>query len=503
MKGIQFEKTLPAVFLASTRPLRIAQIAPLYESVPPKLYGGTERVVAYLAEELVRRGHEVSLYASGDSTASVPLISGSPQSLRLSGLDHLGPVYHLPMLNDVYDKANRFDIIHSHIDCLGFPLARLAQVPTVSTMHGRLDLEEMVPIYRNYKDLPVVSISDDQRRPIPDMNWVRTIYHGLPRDILRFSPKAGDYLAFLGRISPEKRPDLAIEIARRTGVPLKIAAKVDRNDRDYFEAVIKPLLCTPGIEFIGEIRETEKQELLGGALALLFPVDWPEPFGLVMIEALACGTPVIARPFGSVPEVLRHGVTGFIGSSLDELVCSVNKISDISRQRCREEFETRFTSEVMAANYEHLYYHLAAMNRKRQRSAAWPKRPVTDAALARNASRQWHSTLNDGFNGKKSVGAPAGIQQLVSGNLMKQLDNDLVQNNSNLRNTDQTDKPVSHRRQKVSAKPSDNDSTEWNTTPAELYGCLCHKPDRTLSWNRVSCNTILKEVTKHGSMESF
>ncbi len=401
MRGIQFEKTLPAVFPASTRPLRIAQIAPLYESVPPKLYGGTERVVAYLAEELVRRGHEVSLYASGDSMASVPLIPGSPQSLRLSGLDHLGPLYHLPMLSDVYDNANRFDVIHSHIDCLSFPLARLAQVPTVSTMHGRVDLKEMLPIYRSYKDLPAVSISDDQRRAIPDLNWVRTIYHGLPRDLLRFSPKAGDYLAFLGRISPEKRPDLAIEIARRAGVPLKIAAKVDRNDHDYFATVIKPLLSSPGIEFIGEISETEKQQFLGGALALLFPVDWPEPFGLVMVEALACGTPVIARPFGSVPEVLRHGVTGFIGSTLEELVGSVNKIRDISRQRCREEFESRFISEVMAANYEQLYYHLAAMKWRSQR-AARSQRPGTDAVLGRYAARQWHPMV--GLNGTKKRG---------------------------------------------------------------------------------------------------
>jgi glycosyltransferase involved in cell wall biosynthesis len=404
MNGIQFEKTLPALFPASSRPLRIAQVAPLYESVPPKLYGGTERVVAYLAEELVRRGHEVWLYASGDSTINVPLIPGTPQSLRLKGLDHLGPVYHLPMLSEVYDNANRFDIIHSHLDCLSFPLVRLAPVPTVSTMHGRLDLKEMLPIYRSYKDLPVVSISDDQRRPIPDLNWVGTIHHGLPRDLLRFSPKPGDYLAFLGRISPEKRPDLAIEIARRTGVRLKIAAKVDRNDHDYFETVIKPLLSSPGIEFIGEVSETEKQEFLGGALALLFPVDWPEPFGLVMIEALACGTPVIARPFGSVPEVLRHGITGFLGGSLEELVGSVDKIGDISRQRCREEFETRFTSEVMAANYEHIYYHLAALNWRTQRRAPRSKCKVTDAALARYAAHQWHPTVYEGLNGQKERG---------------------------------------------------------------------------------------------------
>ncbi len=372
MNKIQYERTLAANFPASARPLRIAQLAPLYESVPPKLYGGTERVVSYLAEELLRRGHEVTLYASGDSTTSVPVVPGWPQSLRLSGLDHLGPLYHLPMLSDVYDNAGRFDIIHSHLDCLSFPLARQAQVPTVSTMHGRLDLKEMLPIYRSYKDLPLVSISDDQRRPIRELNWVRTIYHGLPRDLLRFRPKPNNYLAFLGRISPEKRPDLAIEIARRTGVPLKIAAKVDRVDYDYYETVIKPLLSSSDVEFVGEIGETEKQEFLGGAVALLFPVDWPEPFGLVMIEALACGTPVIARPCGSVPEVLRDGITGFLGRSIADLVTAVHKISDISRQQCREEFETRFTSEVMAANYEGVYYQLAANYWKRQRTSSWP-----------------------------------------------------------------------------------------------------------------------------------
>lgn len=385
------EKRLAQVLSAPSRPLRIAQIAPLYESVPPKLYGGTERIVAYLAEELVRRGHEVTLYAAGDSAARVPLAAGVPRSLRLAGLDHFGPSFHLPMLSDVYDHASRFDIIHSHVDCLSFPLARLVEVPTVSTMHGRLDLHELLPIYRNYSDLPVVSISNDQRRPLREMNWVRTVYHGLPRNLLAFSPQSGNYLAFLGRMSPEKRPDLAIEVARRAGVPLKIAAKVDRTDRDYFEAVIKPLLSAPGIEFIGEISEAEKQQFLGGALALLFPVDWPEPFGLVVIEALACGTPVIARPCGSVPEVLRDGVTGFIGSSVDELVAAVHKLGEISRQKCREEFDGRFTAEVMAANYERVYWQLTGMDWARiRRAAARAKRPLADASVARYAAPQWH-----------------------------------------------------------------------------------------------------------------
>ena len=390
MALVKLEKTLVPALSSASRPLRIAQIAPLYESVPPKLYGGTERIVAYLVEELVRRGHQVTLFASGDSTVNAPVTPGAPQSLRLSGLDHQGAMFHLPMLSDVYDQASHFDIIHSHVDCLSFPLARLVQVPTVSTMHGRLDLNEFLPIYRHYKDQPVISISHNQRRPLPEMNWAGTVYHGLPRNLLKFRSEPGKYLAFLGRLSPEKRPDLAIEIARRSGIPLKIAAKIDRADRQYFETVIRPLLSTPGIEFIGEINEAQKQEFLGGALALLFPVDWPEPFGLVMIEALACGTPAIARPCGSVPEVLRHGVSGFIESSIDDLVRAVHKVHEISRRTCRDEFERRFTAEVMAENYEQVYYRLADMSRSVQRNAAHPRRTMHDVALAREAARQWH-----------------------------------------------------------------------------------------------------------------
>jgi glycosyltransferase involved in cell wall biosynthesis len=299
-------------------------------------------------------------------------------------------MFHLPMLSDVYDQAPCFDIIHSHVDCLSFPLARLVQVPTVSTMHGRLDLNEFLPIYRHYKDQPVISISYDQRRLLPEMNWAGTVYHGLPRNLLKFRSEPGNYLAFLGRLSPEKRPDLAIEIARRSGIPLRIAAKIDRADRQYFEAVIRPLLSTPGIEFIGEIDEAQKQDFLGGALALLFPVDWPEPFGLVMIEALACNTPVIARPCGSVPEVLRHGVSGFVESSVDDLVAAVQKVHEISRRTCRDEFERRFTAELMADNYEEVYYRLADMSRTVQLNAAQPRRTMHDMALAREAARQWH-----------------------------------------------------------------------------------------------------------------
>jgi glycosyltransferase involved in cell wall biosynthesis len=385
---VRRDKTLATVFAPSARPLRIAQIAPLYESVPPKLYGGTERIVAYLAEELARRGHDVTLFAAGDSTVDVRLAAGFPRSLRLSGLDSLGPSSHLPMLSEVYDHPQRFDIIHSHVDYWSFPLARLVPVPTVSTMHGRLDLDELAPIYRHYSDLPVVSISDDQRRPLPEMNWAGTVHHGLPRHLLRFNSEPGGYLAFLGRISPEKRPDVAIEVARRAGIPLKIAAKVDRADRDYFESVVKPLLSTPGVEFIGEINDMQKEKFLGGALALLFTVDWPEPFGLVMIEALACGTPVIARPCGSVPEVLRDGVTGFIASSLDDLVRAVHKVRDISRRRCRDEFETRFTAEIMAANYERIYYELIdRCPTAVSRNGARPSSRIAEAALAGEATQ--------------------------------------------------------------------------------------------------------------------
>ena len=389
MTLVRRDKKFAEVFSPSNRRLRIAQVAPLYESVPPKLYGGTERIVACLAEELVRRGHDVTLFAAGDSTAKAPLAAGFPHSLRLSGLDHLGPSFHLPMLSNVYEHAGGFDIIHSHVDYWSFPFARLVPAPTVSTMHGRLDLSDLAPIYRHYSDLPVVSISDEQRHPLPELNWVGTVHHGLPRNLLGFNSGPGRYLAFLGRISPEKRPDLAIEVARRSGMPLKIAAKVDRTDREYFENVVNPLLSTPGVEFIGEISDDQKQEFLGGALALLFTVDWPEPFGLVMIEALACGTPVVARPCGSVPEVLRDGVTGFIASSLDDLIGAVHKVPVISRRACRDEFETRFTAEVMTANYERIYYQLIDQYRiPGYRNRPRPTGSAAEAALIREATQQ-------------------------------------------------------------------------------------------------------------------
>jgi glycosyltransferase involved in cell wall biosynthesis len=386
----KLEKRTAPISSKPRRPLRIAQVAPLFESVPPKLYGGTERIVAYLAEALLGRGHSVTLYAAGDSTVKVPVKPGFPRALRLAGCDHIGPSLHLPMLSDVYEEAEEFDIIHSHVDYWGFPFARLVKKPTVSTMHGRLDLEDLAPVYNHYRDLPAVSISDDQRSPLPDMNWIGTVYHGLPKDLLRFNPRPGNYLAFLGRISPEKRPDLAIEVARRAGLQLKIAAKVDRADREYYENVVKPLLAGPGVEFVGEINDIEKEEFLGGALALLFTVDWPEPFGLVMIESLACGTPVIARPCGSVPEVLREGVTGLTAASVDDLVTCVRKVADLSRVACRQEFESRFTAEVMAANYERIYYHLVDTCPTR----GWRTGAKSPDTLGRGGTRQWsHPTV--------------------------------------------------------------------------------------------------------------
>jgi len=341
------------------RRLRIAQIAPLYESVPPRLYGGTERVVSYITEELVRRGHEVTLFAAGDSDTRANLMPGCPQALRLQGKPELGSSLQLAMLTEVFETAREnFDIVHTHIDYWSFPFARLTRVPTVTTMHGRLDIPELHPVYYRFPEAALVSISESQRAPLAEMNWVATVYHGIPRNLLSFNERQGKYLAFIGRISPEKGIDVAIDVALKSGVPLKIAAKVDAVDREYFAAVIKPRIKPPMIEYIGEIDDVQKSEFLGGALALLFAIDWPEPFGLAMIEALACGTPVIARPCGSVPEVIKPGITGFLASEIDELVAAVGKIDSIPREQCRREFEERFTSEVMIAKYERVYHSL-------------------------------------------------------------------------------------------------------------------------------------------------
>ena len=334
--------------------VRIAQVAPLYESVPPKYYGGTERVVSYLTDELVRQGHEVTLFASGDSETEARLIPVSHRSLRLDKhcVDEIA--HHVLLLERIKQMASEFDVIHFHLGYLHFSIVRELGVPTVSTQHGRLDLPDLMGLYSTFRDLPNVSISDDQRRPMPWMNWVSTVYHGLPTDVCRFYENPGEYFAFLGRISPEKRVDRAIEGAKKLGVPLKIAAKVDDVDADYFETTILPLIDHPLIEYVGEIGEGEKAAFLGGAAALLFPIEWPEPFGLVMIESLACGTPVIAYRRGSVPEVITHGVDGFVVSSIDELVDAASSTT-IDRRNCRRTFEERFTVERMAFNYVSVY----------------------------------------------------------------------------------------------------------------------------------------------------
>ncbi len=361
--------------------MKIAQVAPLYESVPPKLYGGTERVVSYLTEELVRQGHEVTLFASGDSVTKARLVSRTPRALRLDPgcIDQLA--HHIVMLEQVIRQASDFDVIHFHIDYLHFPSSRRQRIPHLTTLHGRLDIPDLVPLYREFKEMPVVSISNAQREPLPWLNWQATVYHGLPTDLYRFEGRCGEYLAFLGRISPEKGVDRAVEIARRSGMKLRIAAKVDRADREYFREVVRPLLSEPFVEFVGEIGEQEKNEFLGNAYALLLPIDWPEPFGLVMIEAMACGTPVIAFRRGSVPEIVEDGVSGYIVGNIEEAVEAVQRVPTLDRRRCRQVFEQRFTVERMASDYLRVYEGLRE------------KRPakVAAAAFARGdaANRPW------------------------------------------------------------------------------------------------------------------
>jgi glycosyltransferase involved in cell wall biosynthesis len=335
--------------------MRIAQVAPLYESVPPKLYGGTERVVSYLTEELVLQGHDVTLFASGDSITRANLVAVCPQSLRLDPncVDSLA--HHIVMMEEVFQRAFEFDIVHFHIDYLHFPISSRYGVGHLTTLHGRLDIPDLLPVYARFPDAPVVSISNAQRAPLPGANWLRTVYHGLPGNLLRPEEKPENYLAFLGRISPEKRVDRAIEIAIRSGIPLKIAAKVDRADREYFENIIRPLLDHPLVEYLGEINEQQKQDFLGKALALLFPIDWPEPFGLVMIESMACGTPVIAFRRGSTTEVIDEGVTGMLVDHIEAAVSAVNQVRNVSRRECRARFEKRFSARRMALDYVEVY----------------------------------------------------------------------------------------------------------------------------------------------------
>jgi glycosyltransferase involved in cell wall biosynthesis len=335
--------------------MRIAQVSPLYESVPPRLYGGTERVVSWLTEERVRLGHDVTLFASGDSVTAARLIACSDQGLRLDRhcVDPL--VHHMLMMEKVFDRIDDFDIVHFHCDYLHFPWTRRSGEANLTTLHGRLDLVDLPPLYEEFDDMPVVSISDAQRTPLPWLNWQGTVHHGMPVDAYPYRASAGEHFAFLGRVSPEKGLDRAIDIAGRLGRKLRVAAKIERTDRDYFDAVIKPLFRLPHVEFIGEIGERDKGEFLGSARALLFPIDWPEPFGLVMMESMACGTPVVALRRGSVSEVIDDGRSGFICDDLDDLVAAAERIDELDRATCREAFERRFSAARMAADYLTLY----------------------------------------------------------------------------------------------------------------------------------------------------
>lgn len=349
--------------------MRIAQVAPLAESVPPKMYGGTERVASWLTEELVRQGHQVTLFASGDSNTSAELVACAPQGLRLAGIrDHTAS--HLAMLAKVRERAGAFDIIHFHLDLLQHAMFTDLAHKCVTTLHGRLDLPDFLPVYRAFPQMPLISISDCQRKPMPDTaNWLTTVHHGLGPGLCPFDKRGGDYLAFLGRITPEKRPDRAIEIAKQAGIPLKIAAKVDPVDTDYYRTEIKPLLDYPLIEFIGEIDEAQKAAFLGGARALLFPIDWPEPFGLVMIEAMSAGTPVIAWRNGSVPEVVKDGVSGIIVSSMAEAVAAAERSVTMDRFQVRQYFESHFTAARMASDYLEAFDRLLGSSRAPYKAA--------------------------------------------------------------------------------------------------------------------------------------
>jgi glycosyltransferase involved in cell wall biosynthesis len=360
--------------------MKIAQIAPLIESVPPRLYGGTERIVSYLTDELVRLGHEVTLFASGDSVSSANLVPCAAMALRLD-CNVRDPIpYYMLMLDRVRELADEFDILHFHIDQFHFPLFRPMAHRTVTTLHGRQDLHDLKPLYLGFSEMPLVSISNHQRKPVANSNFVATVHHGIPADLLEpnCNPRGG-YLAFLGRISPEKRPDRAVQIAQALGIPLKIAAKVDKVDEAYFREHIAPLLNRPGIEYLGEINQLAKSEFLGEARALLFPVDWPEPFGLVMIEAMACGTPVLAFRHGSVAEIIDHGVTGIIVDSMDEAVRMLPQALALDRRKIRRRFEARFTATRMAKDYLQVYRSLLQRESPAEQAAALPRlQPVLE-----------------------------------------------------------------------------------------------------------------------------
>jgi glycosyltransferase involved in cell wall biosynthesis len=344
-------------------PMKIAQIAPLMESVPPQAYGGTERVVSYLTEALVGLGHDVTLFASGDSSTAARLVPVVPRSLRLDPQRPDWLVWHTMMLDRVFELAAEFDVMHFHVDLLHYPLVRHCATPCLTTLHGRLDLPDLLPLHRHFREQALVSISHSQRKPLgAACRWLATVQHGVPEHLYPFQQRPDDYFAFVGRISPEKRLDRAIEVAQATGVKLRIAAKVDRVDEAYFRREIEPLLDHPLVEYLGEIAQAEKSEFIGRARALLFPIDWPEPFGLVMIEALACGTPVIAWRCGSVPEVIEHGVTGLIVDDTAQAVDAARRIDAIDRGACRRAYERRFTARRMAERYVEVYSALDAAN---------------------------------------------------------------------------------------------------------------------------------------------
>ena len=335
--------------------MRIAQIAPLYESVPPKQYGGTERVISYLTERLVELGHDVTLFASADSCTAANLVSPCSKALRTNPHCVDAMPYHVLALDQVAQLAAEFDILHFHTDYFHLPLSKNLDLPSLTTLHGRLDIPDLLPLYRYFASAPLVSISYGQRKPLPHAQWIGNVYHGLPSSLYEPCFKTGKYLAFLGRIAPEKGPERAIEIAVRSGIPLKIAAKIDPVDRAYFNGKIKALLDHPLVEFVGEISDREKSEFLGNSYALLFPIDWPEPFGLTMIEAMACGTPTIAFRRGSVPELMCDGITGFVVETVDAALACVPRIPEINRRGCRTAFEKRFMVDRMADDYVRLY----------------------------------------------------------------------------------------------------------------------------------------------------
>lgn len=349
--------------------MKIAQVSPVFESVPPRGYGGTERVISYLTEELVRQGHEVTLFATGDSHTDARLVPIAPHSIRAQPGRPDWMAYQSISMDLVCAMAHEFDLIHFHTDYLHFPLLRNLPTPHVTTLHGRLDLPELPPLYEHFKDVPLVSISESQRAPLPFANWVGTVHHGLPEDLFSLNEKPGDYFAFVGRVSPEKRLDRAIEIAERCNRLLVVAAKIDKMDESYFEQELRHLFHKPWVRYIGEANQAEKRELLENAHALLFPVDWPEPFGLVMIESISCGTPVVAWRNGAIPEVLDDGVTGFVVSDQDEAVRAAMRIHEIDRRGCRENFEQRFTATRMANDYLRIYQQLIEQHRDQQRAA--------------------------------------------------------------------------------------------------------------------------------------